>query len=244
VPILRSLAAEGSSDIRSAALNALLESNKWQHAGQLVLDDQTRKLMADALQSNDHQIIWANLRHLVRNEVPDEDGGQMKRVLIFQPELVPLLFHDDKHLQRNVRGAIRHITAADAPQVVEQLVAALNDDSKTPEHRLAAIRALAAIGNNAESAIPALQNVVNATTDKQTLVALFCAMMRIVGEPNKSVTHVSVFNRLTERMDADDKDAVQEKLDFDSETFAKQLAKESEAALPPDQYLGGGGGFF
>ncbi len=240
--IVESLVANDSPDVRSTALSALIRSTKSFEDGRISFGDQTHKLMTDALKSSEPIMVHAVLEHLYHYPQPGRPGEALKPTLIFQPELVPLLFHDDENLQQRVRGLFHIIDPKDAPKVVEQLTAELQD--QTPERRLAAIRAIGAIGPKAEAALPSLKELVNSSSDKKTLLATYAAMEHILREVN---THKGrVFGEaFTESLSEEEKNAVLEKLDYGSPGFLNNIGQENALILPPQsQQLGGGGGFF
>jgi beta-lactamase regulating signal transducer with metallopeptidase domain len=239
IAIVESLVANKSPDVRSTALSALIRSTKSAKDGRVSFDDQTQKLMTDALKGGEPAMIYAVSEHLFR--YPQYQAGEVvKPILIFQPELVPLLFHDDEFVQQRIRGLFHTIDAKDAPRVVEQLTAELQDQN--PERRLAAIRALAAIGPKAKAALPSLKELVNSASDTGTLVATYVAIQKINHEDDSQTPQFGV-REFTDGLNENEKKAVLERVGAPSPKFMKLTIEEANAIMPQNQNFGGGGGF-
>ncbi|MCI0331924.1 MAG: DUF1559 domain-containing protein [Planctomycetes bacterium] len=167
IAILRSLAEDGPEGVRRAALGALVRSNRLQSGGPQI-DDTTQALLTASLKSKDPAVILSALDSLYYQPVPGGIPGTPQ--LVFQPELVPLLFHSDKKVQQSARYCLARIQEDDAPQVVESLLAILKDDSRQNDH-LAAVRALGAIGPHAEPTVPQLERILEKSDDMALRVA-------------------------------------------------------------------------
>jgi beta-lactamase regulating signal transducer with metallopeptidase domain len=235
--LLKSLAHEGPSEVRSAALGALIRASRSPDR-KLVLDEETHKLLRDALQSDDRMMVQYALQYLTYPTT----AGVEPATLLFQPELIPLLFHADEYVQRNARGCLQYLDKKDAPEVLDQLTNALEDSAEKPDRRLAAIRALGAMGEKAESAIPSLKDLVKPSADESTLIAMYVALDAITREKHKRNYTSFGIGEFTEDLSGDDKKAVREKMEYGSPKFNGSISQEMQAVLP--QQLGGGGGFF
>jgi beta-lactamase regulating signal transducer with metallopeptidase domain len=244
--IVKSFVADSSPDVRSTALSALIRSSKSLKDGSLTLDDQTGKLMTDALKSGEPMMVHAVLEHLLLYPQANRPGEVLNPTLIFQPELVPLLFHDEQYVRQRVRGLIQFIDAKDAPKVVEHVTAQLQ--GQNPEQRLAAIQALAVLGPNADAALPSLKKLVNSSSDKETLLATYIALQEINRKTNERQGAPYNVYLFVEGLDENEKNAVLEKIDAASPNFNKKIADESAKLVPQIQNFGGGGysggGFF
>jgi hypothetical protein len=143
-------------------------------------------------------------------------------------------------VQQRIRGLFHTIDAKDAPRVVEQLTAELQDQN--PERRLAAIRALAAIGPKAKAALPSLKELVNSASDTGTLVATYVAIQKINHEDDSQTPQFGV-REFTDGLNENEKKAVLERVGAPSPKFMKLTIEEANAIMPQNQNFGGGGGF-
>jgi hypothetical protein len=172
--ILHSLAETAPERVRRLALGALVRSNRLQSGGPQI-DDATQALLTNALKSKDPAVIGSALDWLLYQP----PGAQPQ--LIFQPELIPLLFHSDQTVQQAARFRLAFIQDGDAPQVVESLLAVLKDDSRKPDH-IAAIRALGTIGPKAAASQPQLEALFDDESQDEPLrVAAAFAVDKIEG---------------------------------------------------------------
>jgi thiol-disulfide isomerase/thioredoxin len=234
--LLKSLTHEGPSDVRSAALGALIRASRSPDR-KLTLDKETRELLRSALKSDDSMTIKFALQYL---SYPVTAGVEPP-TLLFQPELVALLFHADAAVQRTARGCLRHIDAKDAPKVIEQLIGVSQDESKQPDQRRAAIRALAALGERAQPAIPALRNLVKPSASEGTLFATFVALQNITREKYARDFKVFGFDDFTEGLDEHDRNAIRAKMRGNSPPFNATVNEETKSLVPqPNEQLGGG----
>jgi hypothetical protein len=140
------------------------------------IDDTTQKLLTAALESNKPTVLRSALDRLYYQPAAGSEG-----YLVFQPELIPLLFHSDEEVQEAARHYLAYLQVPDAPQVVESLLAVLQDDSRKPDH-LAAIRALGTIGPKAATAQPHLEKTfVDDSQDMPVHIAVAFAIDKIEG---------------------------------------------------------------
>jgi thioredoxin-like negative regulator of GroEL len=175
---LESLAESGPAELRTKALSALVRSQPVQSSGEPRLDEKTRALLLAALKSDDPIEVRSVLPLLV---YPHRGKGIAQ--LMFYPELLPLVFHTDEAVQQAVRHVLRDITEADAPKVVKEFLAVLNDESRQADH-VAAIRALGAMGRHAEPAALKLEKLLKESAGDERLlvrVAAGFALDRIEG---------------------------------------------------------------
>jgi beta-lactamase regulating signal transducer with metallopeptidase domain len=236
--VIRSLAVDAPADVRGAALGALVRSSFTQ-GRKLELDAQTRDLLREALESDDLMMVHAALQAL---QFPVSAGYVEPRTVIFLPELVPLLFHDDENIQLFARGCLQNIDSKDAPKVMDHLVNTLKDDAAKPDRRLAAIRALGAMGAIAESALASLKRVITPSADKSTLIATYVAMEAITKARHTRNYSSFGISEFSEELGEDSKKVVYGKMDTGSPKFEENISREKQAAVP--QFMGGGGGFF
>lgn len=234
---LQELGAEGPQEIRGAALGALVRSARSRPEVNGRIDDATRKLLADVLASDDPSQIAVAVQLLLEGGPSGMSGGmgggtQATRAprLIFMPELVPLLFHADEDVQRQARGVLRYVSEEDAPQVVKPLVGVLKNESRSGD-QIAAMRALAAIGGRAKEAIPALQEVLKQSDDKEELLAALVAWQNIVARKTGAEALVGFQtkgpNALNfEAFSAEDKKALDQRFDGLHEGIPKMFKAE------------------
>jgi hypothetical protein len=237
--LLKSLAHEGPSDVRSAALGALIRASRTPDR-KFVLDEETRELLHAALQSDDPMTVKFALQYLTYPVT----AGVEPPVLLFQPELIPLLFHTDESVQRRARVCLRYLDEKDVPTVVKHLVGILQVESKQPDHRRAAIRALAAMGEKAQPAIPTLRNLVQPSADEGTLFAIFVALQEITREKYKRDFKSFNINDFMEGLGERDSIVIHEKMRGNSQRFDATVREETGSLVPqPNEQLGGGGFF-
>jgi beta-lactamase regulating signal transducer with metallopeptidase domain len=184
IAVLQSLAQTGPEDVRPAALRAFIRSSRARNPGGQI-DDKTRDLLTGALKSNDPALVQAAIGALLY--YPPDVGGMggggfsPQPQLMFQPELVPLLFHPNEAVRQQSLGVFRYIDEKDAPQVVEQLTAILKDESRKPDH-LHAIRGLAAMGAKARPAVDTLRPIL-ASNDDALRITAAVALRRMLNQP-------------------------------------------------------------
>jgi hypothetical protein len=237
--LLKSLAQEGPSEVRNAALGALIHSSRSPDR-KFVLDEETRELLHAALQSDDPMTVKFALQYLTYPVT----AGVEPPVLLFQPELIPLLFHTDESVQRRARVCLRYLDEKDVPTVVKHLVGILQVESKQPDHRRAAIRALAAMGEKAQPAIPTLRNLVQPSADEGTLFAIFVALQEITREKYKRDFKSFNINDFMEGLGERDSIVIHEKMRGNSQRFDATVREETGSLVPqPNEQLGGGGFF-
>ena len=166
----------------------------------------------------------------------------------FQVELEPLLFHADEEIRGETRGVLRSIDNKDAPRVVRQLLAVLDDDSRKPDH-LHAIHALAAMLQRSREAIPSLKRVLRQSDDRELLLAALAAVWRITSGAIFPVPN-SIDDAAKNALTDEELSAVTQKLGYaeseeDSMEFLQAFWQAANAHFPPDnQQFGGGGGFY
>ncbi len=234
IAILQSLAHDGPTEVREGALMALVQSAKPRD-GMPRFDDQTRELLAAALKSEDLGLVSTGLPLLIYNP-PFAGGVQPSPELLFQPELIPLLFHKEEGIRFSARGKLRYIQEKDAPPVVQELIAVLKDESRKPD-RLNAIRGLAAMGERAKEAEKELKQVVQSNDPKLALPALV-AIHRIMGKGNERLQN----DVLTAALGDHPADLGPE--------LGEAFDREQKQVLPPENagrgggFGGGGGGIF
>jgi beta-lactamase regulating signal transducer with metallopeptidase domain len=245
IEILYSFAETGPAEIRMDVLSALVRSRHAQSGGPQI-DDKTRDLVARKLRSDNKETVRWAIRLLVY--YPNFGGGGIapKPQLGLQPELVPLLFHADEEIQRDARGVLRYIDKKDAPQIVRQLLAVLDDRSRKADH-LHAIRGLASMGAQSREAIPTLRRVLTQSDDRELLLASLAAIDRIVsGYTSVAPSGVSIGNAMHTELTNEEIGAVANKVEPDSsKEFTDAFREAYNAVYPPEaQQTEGGGGFF
>jgi HEAT repeat protein len=221
---LHSLAKDGPPQVRIAALGVLVRASRAKSGGPHI-DDRTRELIVAALKSED-RIAALGAIDFLQYHPP----GPGVRLLAFQPELVPLLFHAEELVRQHARGALRYIDEKDAPPVVEQLLAVLNDDARKPDH-LHAIRGLAAIGPRAKPAEAKLKELLQGSVNASDRFAAGTALRLILGEES--------FRGLLTEMEVLDPEVLNS-----VETAIESEMQELFPAGAASQMGGGGGGGF
>jgi hypothetical protein len=98
------------------------------------------------------------------------------------PELFPLLFSPEQDVRRYARRTLERMKSDDRIRITDDLVAVLKDDSKK-DQRIEAIRALAALGPTAKSAIDTLRLLVK-SNDQPLAIAAAAALKRILKQPD------------------------------------------------------------
>lgn len=239
--MLQQLATSEVPTIGDAALAALVRSNQLANgAGQV--NDMTRKLLADALTSNDPARICAAMPLMIYNSPVGGGRGRgrgQRTQLMFQTEMMPLLFDGDKAIRQVTRSYLRYLKDEDAPQVVEQLVAVLHDGSRTGD-QINAVRALGAMGDKAATATSDLQKLYLRSNDQDILVATLFALLRIdeagIRQANdQGNLFVEVLPQsalsLTEHFDDKDKEKFEHKT-RSIDRLKERLASEAESLGP------------
>jgi thioredoxin-like negative regulator of GroEL len=195
IATLQLLAKNGPVDVRDAALGALVRAIQ-RDGGPPLIDSETRALLTSALTSQRPMSVYYALGALVY-ELRTDPGASVAQ-LLFLPELMPLLFHSDQSIQQSARHAIQYITQNDAPKVVEELLAVLNDESRKEDH-VAAVRALGAIGRRAEPAVPQLEQIMKSSSSDLLLrIAAGFAMDRIEGGQRGQVYLANSLNAVSD----------------------------------------------
>ena len=164
---------------------------------------------------------------------------------------MPLLFHADEEIRREARGVLRSIDNKDAPPVVRQLLAVLDEDSRKPDH-LHAIHGLAAMLQRSREAIPSLKRVLKQSDDRELLLAALAAVWRIESGTIAPVPYGEMFDMtMNQTLTDEELSAVKQKLGYadseDSKEFMQAFWQAANAHFPSDnqgQGLYGGGGFF
>jgi hypothetical protein len=167
IEVLQSLAESGPADLRLMALHSLVQSSHTRSGGPK-LDDKTLSILTQALHSKDPQMVYAATSFLF-------DGGNY---LAYLSELPPLLFYPDAKVRKHARDILHRLSASDAAQIEGELISVLDDPARQDDH-IAAVRALGAIGNHAESAIPQLERILNDSVDVPLRVAAGIAIDKI-----------------------------------------------------------------
>jgi hypothetical protein len=184
---LQSIAENGPKEIQLFAVQSLVDTDYRRNGGP-VLDAKTRDLLRRVLQSNNVDDIKSALWLLLYYERDSSGrvlgggfgGKPPKPQLVFMPELVPLLFHADESVRREARRVLQYIGEKERSQVIEQLLAVLDDASRKRD-RIHALRAIAAIGPKAEPALEKLKQIL-ATRDPKERIAAATAIKMILGK--------------------------------------------------------------
>lgn len=194
------------------------------------------------LMSNDPQTARSAIKSLVKDAAWFNSRGiSMEKgpALHYTPELFPLLFAPDESVRREARQALRFVTAADAPQIIEQLLSLLGDDARQVDH-IEAIRALAAMG---PKAIPALDKLTKmlSTSDAKMRIASAAAIKMIVGKDQYQKPIADVLGEelgITVVKTPDGKWGAlprDDKVDMDAfNKFTEDVIKEQELRFPRD----------
>ncbi len=248
--MLRSLAKSGPEEIRYNALGALVRNERSRDPAQL--HDQTRELLINRLESGDPHTVRLTLRLFLDygrfgGGLGGGRGALPSPQLIFEPELLPLLFDEDEQVRREARGVLRYIGKKDASQVVKHSLDVLHDGSRKAD-RLHAIRALAAMGSQSKEAIPALKEILMQSDDRELLLNALAAVDRIMSGRNVPVPQgVSIGDGIKEALSDDEIADIVGKLGEDGLTLSlwnKVRKRYNEVYPPENQNLGGGGGFY
>ena len=150
--------------------------------------------------------------------------------LRYVPELDELLFHPNRAVRWYARNVLSCIQPDDAPGVVKQLLATVDDPARKRD-RIEAIRALAAIGPLAKDAEPKLLEIAHSESDPARIPAVV-ALIRI--QPSlQQWPDTENFQQLFG-------EAASKEL---RKKFGPKLDAEQEN-VPPPKHPGGGGGIF
>ncbi len=255
IAVLQSLVTTGPVEVRQVVLAALVYSSRSAQSG-LQLDDKTRSILARALQSKDPSEVQSALNLvLYYTPSPGGTGGggaagppPPPPKLVFQPEVVPLLFHADEKTRQEARGVLRYISKEDAPQVVKQLIAVLKDNSRQPDH-LQAIRALAAMGGDTTypamkdlGALHELQHLRSRSEDADTIIAVLVAIERIT---RKNADFTTTSHLITDRLSDEEKNILTKKVgQFETSEFIDRFIRENSNLFPSTGSSASGGGVF
>ena len=260
--IVRKQAASGDGEVRSTALNALVYSRQSLTGGPQ-LDDKTRQLVDEALQSKDTAIVRSALQLLLYAPPNVEDfrgGGYGGGVapppqLRYRPEMLSsLLFHADEGIRRQTRDTLPLLDTQVAAQVADQLLAVLKDKSRKRDH-VEAMRALAIMGNKAAKANRVLLEMVKSADDQATLAAAIVATIRCAGKQptvekdGARQLNGDVFDEvIVGKLSGEERNSLENVLGESNEASAKRMLdfviQEESTLLPPNNQNVGGGGFF
>lgn len=261
IAMIRSLAESGPPEIRMEALGALVRLSKSGSPDRAVsVDEETGRLLANALSDKNTETVSSALRLLLNYPYSYGGGGfgggggtVPPPKLIFQPQLVPLLFHAEEPIRQQAREVLQHIGEQDAPLVVETLVAVLEDkdDSRKKDH-LNAILALAAMGKHGQKAVPELVNFLKESKDQEILVTGIVALGRSTGFSSvaraggRVVLDEGMVASAAEKLGAQWAEAFEDKgLDLQEDLMERVFAEDRSIFPAADQVrVGGGGGFF
>jgi HEAT repeat protein len=268
---LRSLATSSDAELRRMAISAIIYSHQAL-SGDAQLDDTTRKLIEDALQSKDPATVRSTLQLLTY--VSPASGGYgtggmgggrgygggkspppPTPQLRYRSAMFPLLlFHADESVRREARSILRYLDDKDAPQVVEQLVAVLKDRSRSKDP-IAAMRAVAAMGVKGKHVMPELIDILMTSNDLPVRDAAMVALVRcsgkhVVPEGNSNSIFDAVEQVLGEQATEEQLKIIMNEFNAprdelgSGEQRIQRLTDENNAILPPENQNLGGGGFF
>ncbi len=261
IAMIRSLAESGPPEIRMEALGALVRLSKSGSPDSAVsVDEETGRLLAQALGDQNTETVSSALRLLLNYPYSYGGGGfgggggtVPPPKLIFQPQLVPLLFHAEEPIRQQAREVLQHIGEQDAPLVVETLVAVLEDkdDSRKKDH-LNAILALAAMGKHGQKAVPELVNFLKESKDQEILVTGIVALGRSTGFSSvaraggRVVLDEGMVASAAEKLGPQWAEAFEDKgLDLQEDLMERVFAEDRSIFPAADQVrVGGGGGMF
>jgi HEAT repeat protein len=129
---------------------------------------------------------------LVPKDSSQSDGGTGLQLAL---EIEPLLFSEDSGIQSLARRVIRTGSSRDSRPVVDRLVKILDDPKSTK--RLAATRALRALGPKAATALPQLNRMLEQPNDTQLRVTAALAIDRIEdGQRAQTMLNSQIWNGL------------------------------------------------
>jgi thioredoxin-like negative regulator of GroEL len=186
IPVLRSLAQSKPQHVSGAALSALVRSSRT-GSGKPQLDAETQNLLTAALTSDDPEAVRAGLQSVVY-DFGSEQNMSVPR-LLFQPELIPLLFHQEEPIRQHARLVLRHISENDAPQVVAVLSERLRDKSRRAD-AIPAVRGLSAVGSRAQSAAPQLETIMQNPSEEMPLRIAAGVALDHVEEGQRGATYL------------------------------------------------------
>lgn len=169
IKTLKTLAASEKKNIANVALGTLIicDGN----------NEETRALADKALHSDDATTVRDILRWLV---CPRNFPAGYATQVIKVSDIVPLVLHSNDEVRNAALAVIADSQLVDTKNAVAELTAIVQDDSR-PADRLAAIRALGAVGAPAESAVAILEKIMSDDKDRQQEVAAAFAIDRIEG---------------------------------------------------------------
>jgi len=177
IGLLRTLAEQGPAEVRGGALGALVRSERISDRTG-TLSEETRKLLAAALTSDDldqrRSALWL-LVYDPNNPWALGWNGMGDARLFYLPEIVGPLLGADEELRQRARLQLQYVQAKDAPELVEQLLKVLKDESRAAEH-VEAIRAIAAMGPAGAAATEELKKVVFEGKDENAIIAAVLAV--------------------------------------------------------------------
>jgi hypothetical protein len=136
-------------------------------------DEKISERIREALKSNDPEEIAAAMR-VIWPEVNKAAGEPYP----YLSELAEWIFSPHEAIRKQARSLLSGLKGNDATHMADVALAVLKDESKTEQH-IEAIRALAALGPNAKSAVDSLRPLLN--SEKQPIaVASNVALTRIL----------------------------------------------------------------
>lgn len=253
IAVVQSLAQNGPSGVSSAALGALARSNQSSD-GVRRFDDKTRELVAEKLKSDDLVAVSSAMSLLLYYPQAGGGGGfgggaSREPKLILLPELVPLLFHADEGIRKQARRTLHPIDEKDAPQVVQELSNVLKDASRSGDH-VEAIRALAAMGPKAQSAVPTLRKILADSSEDSPLRFAAAVALYSIDNSNYRKMLAEALGRELE-IELNENGEIYWRSEPKSRLFEVGFDAESAEIFPPENPGqggggggGGGGGFF
>lgn len=242
IATLQSLAESGPGEVRGDALGTLVALSRERTPGPQ-LDDKTQTLVDSALRSQDSELVRSALGQLPYYKDSNRGGGRFGSStlpqLLYRPAMVSALFDPNEDVRRYARSLLQYIDQKDAPDLINQLVAVLADDSRAHDH-IEAVRAVAAIGGRAPDAIKAakvprlLMGLCQNSKDKELILASLVALEDTCG-PNdiRHGTHdMPELKRALPELNESQINAVLNKIDYNSEGFTKRYEQASDQVLP------------
>lgn len=173
--IVQGLASIDDNSIRGSVIGAVVRGAR---TGKYPLDESTRKLIDESLESKDPEMVRIALIYMV-SYPPPGNALDSQPALPYQPTALPkLLFHADSEVRRQARRLLPLLDDKATTDLVDQLIAILKDQSRQRDH-LDAIRACATLGKKTSKATPALADILKSSDNQSTLAATMVALARI-----------------------------------------------------------------
>lgn len=246
--IVQGLASIDDNSIRGSVIGAVVRGAR---TGKYPLDESTRKLIDQSLESKDPEMVRIALIYMV-SYPPPGNALDSQPALPYKPTALPkLLFHADSEVRRQARRLLPLLDDKATTDLVDQLIAILKDPSRQRD-RIDAIRAIGIVGKKAAKATPALADILKSSDDQPTLAATMVALARIADRRAENVIIQGVQPQFVKHnfgieLTNEESRTLQNRISGEDGTKQKEFLerlRQEEQQVPSLQNANRGGGVF